>query len=134
MSHSPLSFMCVPFRWLCIQFFTSLCCECLVVCSKCLVVCNQMKVCVCHLKIWLCVPNENTSSILGTVKRFDGKEYSWKRSVRVLLFVCYVLSFVCAVLRMPLGCEKCVLTIVKNCILLLSGILLRSSFQFGDVR
>ena len=29
--------------------------------------------------------------------------------------MCDVFSFVCAVLRMPLGCEKRVLAIVKNC-------------------
>ena len=97
MAHSPesLSFIrCVPFWWLCFQFCTSVWCKCLVVCSKCLVVCTQWMVCVCHLKIWLCVPNENRSSILWTVKRFDGKESSCKGSVRFSI-LCVRFSVFC---------------------------------------
>ena len=39
-----------------------------------LIVCTVIMVCVCHLKIWRYqMRNENTSSILWTGKRFDGK-------------------------------------------------------------
>ena len=118
MAHSPesLSFVwCVPFRWLCFQFCPSVCCKCLVVCSKCLVVCTQLMVCVCHLKIWQCVPNENMSSILWTVKRFDGKESFCKGSVRFsILWVRF--SVFCVQFWESRYCfEKRVLTIVKNC-------------------
>src|SRR4029434_2991988 len=71
--------------------------------------------CVCHLKIWLCVPNENTSSILSTVKRFDGKESSCKGSVRFSI-LCVRFSVLCVQFyESRYFFEKRVLTIVKNC-------------------
>ena len=75
----------------------------------------SMNVCVCLLKIWLCVPNENTSSILWTVKRFDGKESSCKGSVRFSI-LCVRFSVFCVQFWESRYCfEKRVLTIVKNC-------------------
>ena len=74
----------------------------------------SMNVCVCLLKKWLCVPNENTSSILWTVKRFDGKESSCKGSVR-FSSLCERFSVFCVQFWESRYCfEKRVLAIVKN--------------------
>ena len=67
------------------------------------------------LKICLCVPKENTSSMLWTVKIFDGKESSWEGSVRFSIS-CVRFSVLCEQLwESRYYIEKRVLTTVKNC-------------------
>ena len=93
----------------------------------------SMNVCVCLLKIWLCVPNENTSSILWTVKRFDGKESSCKGSVRFSI-LCVRFSVFCVQFWESRYCfEKRVLTIVKNCKHISVQWLLRNVYSYDGL-
>ena len=120
MAHSPqsLSFIwCVPFRWLCFQFCTSVCCKCMVVCKQMLSCVYSMNgMCVSFENMSVCTKWKHEFHFGWTVKRFDGKESSCKGSVRFSILCVRFSVFVCAVLRKPLlFLKKRVLTIVKNC-------------------